>query len=782
VSFSTLIADPNDPERSNDETQLYRDARRIGSCEAAWRIFQFSLGQLSHTCIRLCYHLPGQQRWVAQNHLTAFFGLVRMERDLPLTASELRDEPPASELTFNDVPVHYTYHCERLSRTPLAIRPYAVQYTSTVTRQPMASFWTRRVHNHRTVSRMHHIDPSQGELFFLGLILRHRRGPIDYTALLTVDGQPCDTFQAAAIALGLFADDSEWERCLRDSSLIASPPEMRRLYALILAQGRPSDPLRLWNMFRHYLCEDFARFRIQEQRRQFHGSTSQSRDAQQPQAAPIIPNNHPLAYGMLPELTEQDLHAGLRCIESLLHADNRNLNDFDLPIPPDMEYEDAPSEQIPFEQLRDFVVQREALLNTEQRLLYNEILDSVRRQLGTIFVVQGCGGGGKSFLIATLLHRMRLEDRHAIACATQGVAAERLPDGTTSHSAFGTPIPCTDQSASYLKKKSHSAQTIRTAELIVHDEAMSIAATTLDFEERTVREMRNSSTDPNIRRLAHRPFGGATVVLLGDLRQTLPIIRNGTQAQIEQETISNVAFWDRVRVRHLFVNERIRQQRNFLRQQMQRAQQQSSAQQAAHEMETLQHDYHACVCFDDFLRNVGDGLREVLSPDQCVQHGFSNGFADMIQMPAALIVPTVRNLIEFVYDDFEQAAMNSDSNVRDTYFRIRLLLSCRVDDVCALNLILFNRLPDPAQSSTISYSADSVSFNDNPNVYSLDLLNSANINNFPPHALPLRVGAVYMSLRNVQKRNGVLNGARLVLIEMLPSVLRMRLVRIEPYG
>ena len=46
--------------RHDDEIQQHIDARYLGACEAAWRLFEFPIHGSSHIVERLALHLPGQ--------------------------------------------------------------------------------------------------------------------------------------------------------------------------------------------------------------------------------------------------------------------------------------------------------------------------------------------------------------------------------------------------------------------------------------------------------------------------------------------------------------------------------------------------------------------------------------------------------------------------------------------------------------------------------------------------------------------------------------------------
>ena len=54
------------------------------------------------------------------------------------------------------------------------------------------------------------------------------------------------------------------------------------------------------------------------------------------------------------------------------------------------------------------------------------------------------------------------------------------------------------------------------------------------------------------------PFGGLTVVLGGDFRQTLPIIRKGSRTQIVSSSFMRSHLWLKFQVVHFTENMRVR--------------------------------------------------------------------------------------------------------------------------------------------------------------------------------------------------------------------------------
>jgi len=82
---------------------------------------------------------------------------------------------------------------------------------------------------------------------------------------------------------------------------------------------------------------------------------------------------------------------------------------------------------------------------------------------------------------------------------------------------------------------------IAAARLIIWDEAPMVNRAVLACVDETCQRVMNNC----------RPFGGKVVVLLGDFRQTFPVIRKGTRRQIIDASIRSAPLWDKFTVYHL---------------------------------------------------------------------------------------------------------------------------------------------------------------------------------------------------------------------------------------
>ena len=112
------------------------------------------------------------------------------------------------------------------------------------------------------------------------------------------------------------------------------------------------------------------------------------------------------------------------------------------------------------------------MLNTEQTAAFHRITNAISSDdEQKLFFIDAPGGCGKTFLYNTVLSHVRSRDQIAIAVASSGIAADLLGGGQTAHSMFKIPIPIQDDSTCSITRQSHLAHKIRSASLVVWDEA-----------------------------------------------------------------------------------------------------------------------------------------------------------------------------------------------------------------------------------------------------------------------------------------------------------------------
>ena len=107
--------------------------------------------------------------------------------------------------------------------------------------------------------------------------------------------------------------------------------------------------------------------------------------------------------------------------------------------------------------------------------------------------------------------------------ASSGIAALLLPGGRTPHSHFKVPLNTEEHSICTIKKNTKLSELIEQTALIIWDEAPVNHRHCFEALDLTLRDIMSSRDQA----LANKQFGGITVVLGGDFRQTLPVITNG---------------------------------------------------------------------------------------------------------------------------------------------------------------------------------------------------------------------------------------------------------------
>ena len=94
--------------------------------------------------------------------------------------------------------------------------------------------------------------------YALKLLLLHVAGATSFESLCTVDNIIHPTFLSTCFTLGLLDSDEHWIDCLQEACTVETNcSKIRFLFAFILANNNPSDPVRLWNMFKFRLYDDF---------------------------------------------------------------------------------------------------------------------------------------------------------------------------------------------------------------------------------------------------------------------------------------------------------------------------------------------------------------------------------------------------------------------------------------------------------------------------------------------------------------------------------------------
>ncbi|CAF5003071.1 unnamed protein product, partial [Rotaria sp. Silwood1] len=370
--------------------------------------------------------------------------------------------------------------------------------------------WKRRLQGENVIGRMYSISPSDVERYHLRLLLLHTPGACSFDDLKTVDDQVCQTFMEVAKRRGLLRDDTEYERCMAEAVMFQMPQQLRTLFCVILLYCNPTKSIDLWNSCKAHMAEDFM----------------QHVDAQTAEAMAFC------------------------AIEGKLKERGRSCSDCGIPSPTSVPYSFEPKIINKEEELR-IGQEMYTMLNQDQRSAADDILATHRKEsttIGSCFFIDGPGGTGKTYLYNTLCHLFMGEGVHVMTVAWAGIAASLLPEGRTVHSRFKLPVPILETSTSSIRPNSKEAEEIRKTEVIICDEAPMAPSYALKAVDILLRDIMNINVS----------FGGKIMILGGDFRQVLPVIRFASRSELVAASLKSSDLWPYFKVMHLHQNMRTR--------------------------------------------------------------------------------------------------------------------------------------------------------------------------------------------------------------------------------
>lgn len=124
--------------------------------------------------------------------------------------------------------------------------------------------WIRRVDDSSDmVGRLVFVHPSSGELFYLRLLLCHRKGCTSFEDVRTIFGQVHPTYRSACNALKIIDDDTEWLIAFNEASIWATPLQLRNLFCSLLLFCEVTDPKLLWDEAYEKMSDDYI-YRLKE--------------------------------------------------------------------------------------------------------------------------------------------------------------------------------------------------------------------------------------------------------------------------------------------------------------------------------------------------------------------------------------------------------------------------------------------------------------------------------------------------------------------------------------
>jgi hypothetical protein len=363
------------------------------------RILQLKMHDQSHSIIRLAVHLPESQPvfFVDGEELQALERASSKETTLTSWFKLNYLDNSANQYKYIDIPYYYVFD-----------KKY--------------SKGNKRKNNTKIISRMYTVSVSEGEQYYLRLLLLNIPGAKSFDDLKTVNNQLCTTFKEAATLRNLLSDDTEWANALRDATDYQMPYQLRQLFAFILIFGTASNAMILWDDFKEPLIEDYSN--------RFDFETS--------------------------------VNKALKNIEDTLILHGKRCTDFGLPAPLLIENEEIVY-HFDADEERSAGEINISKLNIEQISAFNKIINAIDNEEcdQRCFFLYGPGGSGKTFLYNTLMNVVRGRHQIVVPVASTGIAATLLKGGRTYHSQFKLPVPLLDNSTCNMRPNSKDAEFLR---------------------------------------------------------------------------------------------------------------------------------------------------------------------------------------------------------------------------------------------------------------------------------------------------------------------------------
>ena len=339
--------------------------------------------------------------------------------------------------------------------------------------------WLPRVRNTTCIGRIYSVSVHNLELYALRRLLSVVRGAQSWEDMYHFNGVVHDSFRAACYARGMLEDGAEVISAFTEAAAtITSLPALHHVFVDLILNCAPADPAGLFNMFADELR----------------------------------------AFGGPHAITAAE---ALSAIERIMVQRGHSVADFGMEV----EYE--PPEILPVHDMAACQRLRDQLLtelSNEQMQVYNEVMASQ----GGVYTLMASAGCGKSKVANAVAAAIRSNGGIAVCVASSALAASNLKGGGTGHSVFKIPIPATD--TTFCAWGVRERTLMRAAQILIWDEISMVHCDVCDTVERSLRNLMQDD----------RPFGNKVVVLMGDWKQLLPVVRMGHG---EDFTVHRCQWW-----------------------------------------------------------------------------------------------------------------------------------------------------------------------------------------------------------------------------------------------
>ena len=217
-----------------DEIEEYEDLRSVGSSEACWHLFNFSIAKKHPAVYALRCHLEDEQQVVFDEGSEET--LLETARETELTGFfDYNARFPDTDVRYVDFPQKFVWNKKDKK-------------------------WNIRKGAFDTIGRVHSMNPLAGDVFYLRILLHndHCRGKTSFDDLKSLHGTVQESYQEVCRLLGLLQDDREWDEVLCEGAVTKMSSALRELFVIILLFCMPANPRELFDKHHMEWGDDFT--------------------------------------------------------------------------------------------------------------------------------------------------------------------------------------------------------------------------------------------------------------------------------------------------------------------------------------------------------------------------------------------------------------------------------------------------------------------------------------------------------------------------------------------
>jgi len=231
VKITNVVTDLK-KETITDEIKRYYDCRYLSPCGTVWRTFAFDIHHRWPAVQRLTFYIPSDQSTLFKDDdINVVFNRCENSNTMFLGWFEAnRNYTEAKDLTYGEFPSKFVWMAKEKE-------------------------WKPRKKGYN-IGRLTYISFGSGEIYHMRILLTIQKRCVDYESIRTIDGQMFEIFQEACYALGLLADDKEFNDAIKEANEIASGYQFRRLFITLLGMNTISKPDVVWNSTWSVLCDE----------------------------------------------------------------------------------------------------------------------------------------------------------------------------------------------------------------------------------------------------------------------------------------------------------------------------------------------------------------------------------------------------------------------------------------------------------------------------------------------------------------------------------------------